>query len=163
MSRKVEYFEATMGRDKGRVYKITEMSATDGEQWAIECFLAMGSSGIDIPDGVASMGMVGLVEMGLKLLLKIPMEKARPLLDRMMECVEFVPTPSNKQLVRDLIDGYIEEIPTRFLLRKHILELHTSFFDAGEQQTSELAASPESGSKNTKTRPFSAPRQSRRE
>ena len=137
MARKEASFVAQTGRDKGKEFLITEMSATQAENWAIKAVLAIGNAGIEIPDTLVSQGMAGLVAVGYMNLLKIPFDAAKPLLDEMMGCVQFIPSPNVK---RFLIEDDIEEVSTRLALRKAIWNLHMDFFLGESQSTSESEA-----------------------
>ena len=53
MARKESTFIAESGRDKGKQYLITEMSATQAENWAIKALLAVGNAGIEIPEEIS--------------------------------------------------------------------------------------------------------------
>lgn len=134
MARKESTFIAESGRDKGKQYLITEMSATQAENWAIKALLAVGNAGIEIPEELASQGMAGLMAVSYMNLLKIPFESARPLLDEMMTCVQYVPSPNLK---RPLIEDDIEEVSTRLQIRKEVWNLHLDFFFAESESTSE--------------------------
>ena len=131
MARKESSFVADIGRDKGKQFLITEMSASQAENWAIKAILAVGNAGIEIPDNLASQGMAGLMAVGYMNLLKIPFEAAKPLLDEMMSCVQIIPSANVK---RPLIEDDIEEVQTRLKLRKAIWDLHMDFF-LGESQS----------------------------
>lgn len=137
MARKETTFIAEAGRDKGKQFLITEMSASQAEAWAIKVILAVGNAGIEIPENLASQGMSGLMEVGYMSLLKIPYESAKPLLDEMMTCVQFSPSPTIK---RPLIEDDIEEVKTRLALRKAIWSLHMDFFLGESESTSESEA-----------------------
>ena len=139
MARKEASFVAQTGRDKGKEFLITEMSATQAENWAIKAVLAIGNAGIEIPDTLVSQGMAGLVAVGYMNLLKIPFDAAKPLLDEMMGCVQFIPSPNVK---RSLIEDDIEEVSTRLALRKAIWNLHMDFFLKEKESTSESNAQP---------------------
>lgn len=134
MARKESSFVAETGRDQGKTYHLTEMSASQAESWAIRVILAVGNAGIEIPDGLASQGMAGLMAVGYMNLLKIPFEAAKPLLDEMMGCIQFVPSPTIK---RPLIEDDIEEVKTRLELRKAVWNLHMDFFLDVDKSTSE--------------------------
>nr|WP_250135698.1 hypothetical protein [Escherichia coli] len=71
------------------------MSASQAEWWAMRAIMAMGRGGVELPDDVRSLGMAALALEGLKALSKIPPDEARPLMDEMMDCVQFVPDPKN--------------------------------------------------------------------
>jgi len=135
MARKELTFTAETGRDKGKQFFITEMPASKAESWAIKAILAVGNAGVDIPDDLASHGMSGLLAVGYMNLLKIPYEMAEPLLNEMMSCVQFIPSPSIK---RYLIEDDIEEVSTRLAIRKAIWNLHVDFFLGENGSTSEL-------------------------
>lgn len=97
MARKEKFITIDgQGRDNGKVFHLTEMSASHAEWWAMRAIMAMGRGGVELPDDVRSMGMAALALEGLKALSKIPPEEARPLLDEMMECIQFVPDPKNR-------------------------------------------------------------------
>ena len=137
MARKEASFVAQTGRDKGKEFLITEMSATQAESWAFRVILAIGNAGIEIPDNLASQGMAGLMAVGYMNLLKIPFDAAKPLLDEMMGCVQIVPSANIK---RPLIEDDIEEVKTRLLIRKAIWDLHMDFFLDADKSTSESEA-----------------------
>ena len=130
--RKTSEFHATKGRDNGKVFKLEELSADAAEWWAIKCFLAIGNSGLDVPDELASQGMAGLVAFGVQALFKLKQEDAKPLLDEMMQCVKL---KSSGNIVRELVSDDIEEVMTRFELRKAVIDLHTGFFSNDDQST----------------------------
>jgi len=135
MARKETTFVADTGRDTGKQFLITEMSASQAENWAFRVILAIGNAGIDIPEGLAAQGMSGLLAIGYMNLLKIPFEAAEPLLNEMMDCVQIIPSVNVK---RKLFEDDIEEVITRLQLRKSIWDLHMDFFLDSNQSTSEL-------------------------
>lgn len=151
MARKEASFAADFGRDVGKQFLITEMSASQAENWAFKVILAIGNSGIEIPDNLAAQGMAGLLTVGYLNLLKIPFEAAKPLLDEMMGCVQIVPSPNIK---RPLIEDDIEEVKTRLSLRKAVWDLHMDFFLEEKESTSEspTQANTTIGSSNIKPR-----------
>jgi hypothetical protein len=122
-------------RGEAKRYFITEMSGTEAEDWALELFFAMANAGVDIPefdnmDELQKLGFAGIAQIGLRALGKIPYEKAKPLLDRMMKCVQFMPNPENDDVVRALVESDIEDVLTRLKLRKEVFNLHTDFLQA---------------------------------
>jgi len=149
MARKESTFIAESGRDKDKQFLITEMSASQAEAWAIKVILAVGNAGIEIPDGLASQGMSGLMAVGYMSLLKIPFEAAKPLLDEMMTCVQYAPSANVK---RPLIEDDIEEVTTRLALRKAIWNLHMDFFlgESGSTSESKTQAAAQSNSLSIK-------------
>ena len=151
MARKESTFVAESGRDKGKQFIITEMSASQAENWALRVILAVGNAGIEIPDGLASQGMAGLMAVGYMNLLKIPFEAAKPLLDEMMTCVQIMPSLNIK---RALIEDDIEEVSTRLQLRKAVWSLHMDFFFEESKLTSGSETQAQtSTSLNIKQRP----------
>lgn len=115
------------GRDKGKVFRLREMSAMQAEKWAARALLALAKSGVDIPDEISEMGMAGMVALGIKSLVGVSFRDAEPLLDEMLGCIKIVPDPARPQIERPLIDGDIEEVRTLVTLRKEVFTLHTGF------------------------------------
>ena len=118
------------GRDQGKVFQITEMPASKAEKWAIRTMLALGKSGVEIPDDMKTQGMAGIAALGIRALTNLRFEDAEPLLAEMFECVKVVPEPTRPEVTRALIEDDIEEVATRLSLRKDILTLHIDFFTA---------------------------------
>jgi hypothetical protein len=127
------------GRDKTKTYRLTEMDAIKAEKWAIRCIMAMGKGGVTIPEELPR-SMAGIALLGLGALLKMNYEDAEPLLDEMFACVQIV--TSSGAVRPATFDGDIEEVATRFQLRKEVFELHTGFFEraARLKSTAEAAA-----------------------
>lgn len=143
------------GRDKGKAFFITELPASQGEWWAIRAFLAIAKSGFDVPASVMAMGMVGVKVILLKGFANLAAQEAKPLLDELFECIEYIPNPSKSTVKRPLLEDDIEEIPTRWILRMEALSLHSDFFTAAANLTSESAsASTITSSSNTQTSPI---------
>ena len=136
MARRTDTFVATVGRDAGKHFFLTELPASQAEKWAARAFLAMAKSGLEIPDGIAEMGLAGIAAMGLKALGGMSFEVAGPLLDEMFTCVRIIPDPKHPEVVRVLIEDDIEEIGTRLQLRKAVFGLHVDFSVAGGLFTS---------------------------
>lgn len=129
MARKIlDYVEQSEGRDKGKMFRITELSAEDSEEWGGRAIFTLMNAGIEVPDDIASQGLAGLASIGIAALQKVPFDAAKPLFDTMMKCVEFVPDPAKPNVTRALFAGDIEEVTTRVKLRKEVLMLHVSFF-----------------------------------
>lgn len=128
MARKTKIFTVNdeKSRDHGKAYLLTEMSAENAEWWAFQVLQALlGSDGdIDFNAPLAQMARQGLAALG-----KLPPDKAKPLLNQMMECVRVKLPNSNDS--RDMLPGDIEEVKTRILIRKEVLELHIDFFVNG--------------------------------
>ena len=129
MARKVENLTITdEGRDQGKVFVLTEMSAFDAEWWATKALLALCNSGIELPEDIKTAGMAGLVKIALEAFGKIHPDDVKPLLDKMLECVKVMPDPAKPRVIRPLDESDIEEVKTLITIRKAILDLHTGFF-----------------------------------
>ena len=126
----VNYTVTDEGRDRGKVFVITEMSSAKAERWAMRALLALMNGNVDMPEGFQRTGLAGMAEMGLKALSHLKFDVAEPLLNEMFECVQIMPDPTKPQLVRALIDQDIEEIQTRLKLRVEVWKLHTGFLKA---------------------------------
>lgn len=142
------------GRDKGKVFRLTEVSAEVGEEWATQVFVGMLAAGVDIPDNIVNGGVAGLIAMflgsgdpnempevaaaraasllgfGLRSVAKMPWSVSGPLYRFLMSCVMIQPDPRQPLVVRSLVENDIEEIGTRFKLRMEVLKLHAAFTEA---------------------------------
>lgn len=124
MRKSIDLTIEAAGRDKGKVFRITEMSAVRAEKWAAKALLALISSGLEIPDSVAAAGMAGIATMGSGMLTgSIAFETVEPLLDEMMTCVQIV----EPQIVRSPTEDDFEEVATLLFLRSEVLRVHTGF------------------------------------
>jgi hypothetical protein len=118
------------GRDAGKVFVLTELSAAAAETWAARAMFAMLNAGVAIPDNIAQAGLAGIAALGVNALSKLSFDAAKPLLDEMFDCVQIQPSP---KVVRALVDDDIEDVSTRLVLRREIFKLHIDFFtDAGQ-------------------------------
>jgi hypothetical protein len=122
------YTVTAAGRDQGKAFLITEMPASQSEEWATRALFTAMNCGVEVPDELLSSGLAGLAALGIKSLAKVPFDMAKPLFDQMMGCVQIIPDRANPEFVRPLIEDDIEEIGTRLMLRKAILSLHMDFF-----------------------------------
>jgi hypothetical protein len=131
MARKIaQWTVEDEGRDKGKVFLLTEMPASRAEAWATRVLLALMGSNTNLPENFADMGMAGLAELGLKAIAGLKWEVAEPLLEEMLQCVQIIPNPAKPQVVRALVESDIEEILTRFKLRVEVWKLHMDFLQA---------------------------------
>ena len=124
----ITYTVTDEGRDKGKVFVLTEMPASQAERWALRAFQALAKAGIDVPDNLAQMGMAGIAIAGVQALSRTPWQEAEPLLDEMFACIQRQPNPQKSAIVRALVEDDIEEVPTRLKLRAELLKLHVDFF-----------------------------------
>jgi len=85
MARREIYYEETAeGRDKGKVYKITEMPSEQGEEWAYRLLLSLSRSGVDLPEETLNLGMIGVAFLGVRALGGLQWHEAKALLDELM-------------------------------------------------------------------------------
>lgn len=127
---------ADAGRDQGRTFVITEMSARRGHQWATRALFGLMNTGLDLPENVLSAGFAGLANIGIKALGNLPATVAEPLLNELLSCVQTMPDPNRPNVLRGLIDDDTEEIVTIFRLQREVLGLHTDFFTTAAQSIS---------------------------
>ncbi|CAG4887991.1 hypothetical protein [Paraburkholderia saeva] len=136
MARKTLTYTVTAeGRDKGKTFLITEMPASQGEEWATRALFTAMNCGVEVPDELLNAGLAGLSALGIKALSKVPYDLVKPLFDEMMGCVQVIPDRSNPAFVRPLIEDDVEEIGTRLMLRKATVTLHLDFFRAAAPST----------------------------
>lgn len=136
-----QYLVESEGRDKGKRFLITEMSASKAESWAYRLILALANSNTELPEGFEKTGMAGLAQIGLRGLVRLPWFVAEPLLKEMFECVQAMPDAKNLSTVRPLQAGDdggegdydIQEVTTRMNLRLEIFKLHVDFSEAAIQ------------------------------
>src|SRR6478736_900733 len=121
------------GRDRGKVFIITEMSATAAHCWATRAIFGIMNGGVDIPDDVLSQGMAGLAAIGLNGLTGIPYAVAGHLLKEMLQCAQI----KEQLLVRPFTDDDVEEAMTLFELQRIALTMHLQPFISGGTRTSE--------------------------
>lgn len=119
------------GRDKGKLFVITELSARQAESWAFRALLALMASNVEVPEGVENLGMAGLAVLGFQALNGLKFELAEPLLAEMFTCVQIMPNPKNAMVIRSLVEDDIEEVTTILKLRMEVFNLHTDFLQAG--------------------------------
>lgn len=125
MARKTKEITITAeGRDQGRTFLLTEMPALAAEKWAARAFLALGKSGVDVPDEVRQHGTAAIMIVGIRAFVGIDFADAEPLMDEMMRCVQYGPSAG---VWRPLSNDDIDEVETLAFLRGELMELHTGF------------------------------------
>lgn len=132
----VTYKVTRKGRDFGKEFVLTPLSAWDAEELAGRALFAMMNAGIQIPESILDGGLSGLAALGIRALSRISFEQAKPLLDQLMTCVE---VKSSEKVTRALLpnDTEIQEVSTLLTLRKEVIKLHLDFFMNGAASTSE--------------------------
>ena len=139
MARRTQVFTADYGRDAGKQFLLTEMSAEAAEWWAIRVGRALAVAGVDLPTEWENAGMAQLAVLGFAAVAALPEPTLRALLEEAFTCVQFKPANS-KVPPQALIPGdgsQIEEVKTRWQLRQALWYLHTGFSPAGEVPTSD--------------------------
>lgn len=140
------------GRDIGKVFLLTEMSAMKAEKWAARALLVLARSNMQIPEGITSAGMAGIAVIGIHALAGVEFAQAEPLLDEMLQCVEFIPDAARPMVKRHLMEDDIEEVRTYVRLREEVLSLHVGF-SIGELRSQAMAGSSGPNTQNTAISP----------
>lgn len=115
------------GRDKGKLFIITEWPARKAARWGVRASIALARAGTTLaPDFKPGMGP--LVQVGGigSMLMYVDSVEVCDLLDELMECVRFQPSPE-KDFVRDLVDDDIAAPETVLWLQQEVFALHTGF------------------------------------
>lgn len=128
--REIEYRVSDEGRDKGKIFLITELPATAGEWWAIRALMALSRGNSEFSFDPQTAGMYELATTALRGLPYADTNEVKPLLDEMLDCVQVKPDPT-KSVTRSLVPDDIEEIDTLVGLRKEWLALHMGFLRPG--------------------------------
>lgn len=116
------------GRDKGKLFVLTEMPAAKAEGLALKIILLLTKSGINIPQNLEDLGVAGLASYGLELLSYIKYDELEPIIDEVWKCVQIQGSNGvTRKLIEDDESGDIEEISTRFFLKKEVISLHLNF------------------------------------
>ena len=136
MARKeIPFIVEEEGRDKGKEFLITEMSAWDADTLSQDIFRAMGDSNYSsIPADVIAMGCAGLATVGLSVISASSPEVARQLRDRLMSTVDRIIINKGQRQQRK-VNGPLdfEEVSTIRDLIDKVFEVNFSFLTiAGE-------------------------------
>lgn len=136
MARKeIPFIVEEEGRDKGKEFLITEMSAWDADSLAQDIFRAMGDSNYSsIPADVIAMGCAGLATVGLSVISASSPEVARQFRDRLMSTVDIIITNDGQRQQRK-VNGSLdfEEVSTIRSLLDKVFQVNFDFLTiAGE-------------------------------
>ena len=126
MALKTKQITIEHGRDKGRVFLITEMPAAHADNWAMRALIALANGGVDLGDLSPQQGMMGMVGATLGALGKVKPEDAIPLLNELLDCVQIIPEGGRPRAL-NLDFGDVEDFTTLWRLRKEVFALHTDF------------------------------------
>lgn len=127
MGRKVEHFTIEAeGRDKGKVFVLTEMPATLGKPWLMKVTMLLGIQGVDVK-GLGKSGGAAAIAMVMD----------DPLLSGWRDCVKYLHAADQlpQKVFWDLPTCQIEEIETVTYLQAKVLELHMGFTQPGSPST----------------------------
>lgn len=136
MALKTKQITIENGRDKGRVFLITEMSAAHADNWAMRALIALANGGVDLGDLSPQQGMMGMVRVALDALGRLKADDAIPLLNELLDCVQIIPEGGQP---RPLNMGFndVEDFTTLWRLRKEVFALHTDFLQHAFGKTTE--------------------------
>jgi hypothetical protein len=146
------------GRDKGKSFLITEMSAEHGEWWATRVLLALMASNVELPDDFKQLGMAALAQLGMKAMSNIKAHDLQPLLAEMMNTVQIFGDPHKLINERPLLEASgagedIEEVKTRFTLRVEFWKLNMGFLQAVAQSLPSKGKAPAGKQSHTEISP----------
>ncbi|WP_413534374.1 hypothetical protein [Rahnella inusitata] len=129
MSRKqVTFIVEDEGRDKGKEFLITEMSAWDAEELAEEIYRAMGQGEFNsLPADVVAMGVAGLATVGMSVLSAAPAHVSRPISDKLLSTVDIIISHDGKENQRKVKPIDFEEVATIRALKDKVFELNFGF------------------------------------
>lgn len=119
------------GRDAGKVFKITEMPATQAERWATRALGVLGRSGMSI----TSLGVIPMEQI-LEECLKAKPEEVEPLMDELLACASYNQDGTSIVMKGSMIDSVIEELTTIMRLKMEALKLTLSFLAVGGESES---------------------------
>lgn len=121
------------GRDKGKMFRITEMSAVQAEKWATRATLELlprlsqQVSEEALESIKANPGMLTLERLGL-ILRGVSFPETEKLMDEIIDvCVQFMPGPKVVRPIGLAGAEDIEEASTLGYLRQEAMALHTNF------------------------------------
>ena len=126
MTLKTKQITIENGRDKGRVFLITEMAAAHADNWAMRALIALANGGVDLGSLRPQQGMMGMVKATLDALGKVKPEDAIPLLNELLGCVQIIPD-GGKPRPFNMDFNDVEDFTTLWRLRKEVFALHTDF------------------------------------
>lgn len=136
MALKTKQITIENGRDKGRVFLITEMSAAHADNWAMRALIALANGGVDLGGLSPQQGMMGMAGVALDALGRLKADDAIPLLNELLDCVQIIPEGGQpRPLNMDFND--VEDFTTLWRLRKEVFALHTDFLQHAFGKTTE--------------------------
>lgn len=125
MARKTKTITLDNGRDKGKKFVITEMSAADAESWAYKVASYAMSNGMKFTD---FLGMASIAQVGLSIVEKLKFEQMKDVLGDLFACIEYLPDPKDQTVRREAETDDLEEPASLVKLRFLVFQLHAGFF-----------------------------------
>lgn len=128
------------GRDQGKTFKITEMPASQLEEWSTRALIAIfaGNVPADVMQISRTSNAAALASVFGSALQGLSWETVKPLYRELLSCVAFVPSRENQAnpantipLTPNNLDNFIEEVTTLYKLRLEVLEVNLGFFGIG--------------------------------
>jgi hypothetical protein len=138
-------------RDANIVFKVTEMSAIDLEDYTIRLGLALGSAlGEHAGDMEGLFSRKDLPAVIAKAISKADYSKLKPLLEEMLaRCAVYVPEPGVEMAcTRDVMKDVVYDMRTVIKLRGEILKLNYSFLQEGQGSPSDFPGSGNTSEKS---------------
>lgn len=133
MALKTKELTIEKGRDAGVRFIITEMPVVKADKWATKVLITLMNAGVEVPD--VSMGMLGVTTMLLSSLQNVDADKAIPLMDELLDCVQIIPEGGSPRKL-DLSLNDVQDFTTLWVLRKEALMLHLDFLQLANTQIS---------------------------
>jgi hypothetical protein len=128
---KVVTIDNENGRDHGKTFLITEMSADAAEWWAIRALQGIVGANPDIDIDIFTAPLSRIAGFAFVGLAKIPADQLKPLMDEMKTCISVL-LPDGRTN-RALLSGDVEDIMTWVELRKEVFEVLTGFSVGGSE------------------------------
>lgn len=116
------------GRDTGKAFLLTEMPASQAEEWGAKTMNCISKAMGGFPDALLQAGLSGLTAVMISAFARSNWTDIKPLLDEMFTCIRIIPDPSKPSVTRALVETDIEDVGTRLKLREEVLGLHLNFF-----------------------------------
>lgn len=135
MARKeIPFIVTEEGRDKGKEFLITEMSAWDAHELSQDLFRAMGDCNFSgISADVIAMGCAGLATLGLDVLSMSSPDVSNSLRERLISTVQIVITSESGRILRKVnaaID--FEEVSTIRTVLDKVFQVNFDFLTIAE-------------------------------
>lgn len=117
--------DGSENRDAGKKFLLTEVDAITAEEWGLRALMALGTSGIVVPQELANLGLIGAVIVGYQAFMGAKQEDILPLWREMLpKTVQYTPSPGVVMPYNPIL---FEEASTLLHLRQQVMELHTGF------------------------------------